>query len=253
MILSWYRQNATDFGIVRATSLLARVVGRRAFVKTCNAFLRARVECPCCGWSGNRFLDYKEMSYSIRNIECPQCGSHSRHRAFYLWLRDGYRLADKSGAALVFAPERALASLWAGARGLQIIGTDIEPTRDVDVLADVMRLPFASDFADIIWCHHVLEQVADDHQAMKELRRVLKRDFGTMILSAGMSGDTTTREFGRPEKGLSGNRRSYGADIADRLARAGFTVKQLNYGLSEDAMVKYAIRDEPFYLCSASY
>ena len=252
MILSWYRQNATDFGIVPATSLLVRVVWRRAFVQVCNALLRTRVECPCCGWSGNRFLDYKEMSYSIRNIECPQCGSHSRHRAFYLWLRDDYRLANKSGTALVFAPERALASLWAVAPGLLIIRTDIEAARDVDVLADLTRLPFASDVADIVWCHHVLEQVPDDHQAMTELRRVLKKGAGTMILSAGLSGDSITQEFGRSEKGLSGNRRRYGSDIADRLTSSGFTVRQLNYGLSEEAIMRYAIRDEPFFLCSAS-
>ena len=252
MILSWYRQNASDFGIARASSLLVRVVWRRTVVQACNGLLRPRVECPCCGWSGNRFLDYKEMSYSIRNIECPQCGSHSRHRAFYLWLRDDFGLEKKSGTALVFAPERALASLWASAPDLQIIGTDIEAARDVDVLADVMQLPFANEVADLIWCHHVLEQVPDDHQAMTELRRVLKRDAGSMILSSGMSGDSITREFGRSDKGLSGNRRSYGADIADRLKRAGFTVRQLDYGLNEAAMVRYAIRAEPFFLCSVS-
>ncbi len=250
MILSWYRQNATDFGIVPATSLLARVVWRRAFALTCNTVLPTRVECPCCGWSGNRFLDYSEMGYSIRNIECPRCGSHSRHRAFYLWLRDEYQIANKSGIALVFAPERALAGLWAGASGLRIFGVDIQRTRNVDVLADVMRLPFASAAADLVWCHHVLEQVADDLQAMKELRRVLKEKTGIMILSAGMSGNPLTREFGRAEKGLSGNRRSYGADLGDRLAQAGFEVRPASYGLSEEAMVKYAIKSELFYVCS---
>src|SRR4051794_15861424 len=145
MILSWYRQNAIDFGTWRATSLLVRVVWRRGVVKACNALLRARVECPCCGWSGNRFLDYKEMGYSIANIECPQCGSHARHRAFFLWLRDQYRITDKSGTALVFAPEKALTSLWQSATTLKTVGIDIEPTRDVDVLGDVMRLPLISD------------------------------------------------------------------------------------------------------------
>jgi SAM-dependent methyltransferase len=249
MILSWYRRNTIVFGFARATSLLLRVIWRRTFVLTCNALLPAQVECPCCRWSGNRFIDYMEMSYSIRNIECPQCGSHSRHRGFYLWLQDKYQLANKRGTALVFAPERALASVWTTASHLQIFGIDIEPTRDVDVLADVMTLPFASDVADLIWCHHVLEQVTDDHQAMKELSRVLGQR-GTMILSAGMSGDLATREFGRSEKGLSGNRRSYGADIADRLRSAGFSVRQLSYGLDEQALGKYGIRDEPFYLCT---
>jgi len=252
MILSWYRQNTKDFGILRATSLLLRVVSRRAIVNARNTLLPTRVECPCCGWVGNRFLDYKEMGYSIRNIECPQCGSHSRHRAFFLWLRNDYQIADKSGTALVFAPERALASLWATAQGLQTFGIDIEPTRDVDVLADVMRLPFGADAANIIWCHHVLEQVTDDHQAMTELRRVLKPETGQLILSAGLSGELSTREFGRSEKGLSGNRRSYGADIAERLAKAGLVVNQVSFGLAAEAMTKYAISDEPFYVCRKS-
>src|SRR2546423_77115 len=174
MIFSWYRQNAGDFGMLRATSLLLRVVWRRAVVTACNGLLTARLECPCCGWYGNRFLDYKEMGYSIRNIECPRCGSHSRHRAFFLWLRDNYQIADKSGMALVFAPERPLTSLWASAPGLKTIGIDIEPTRDIQVLGDVMSLPLVADVADIVWCHHVLEQVTVDHQAMIELKRVLK-------------------------------------------------------------------------------
>jgi len=249
MILSWYRQNANDFGILRATSLLLRVVWRRAIVNARNALLTTRVECPCCGWVGNRFLDYKEMGYSIRNIECPRCGSHSRHRAFFLWLSNNYQIAHKSGTALVFAPERALASLWASAQGLQKVGIDIEPSRDIDVLADVMRLPFGAEFANMIWCHHVLEQVMDDHQAMMELKRVLKSETGQLILSAGLSGDSSTREFGGSDKGLSGNRRSYGADIAERLTKAGFVVEQVNYGLEAEALTQHAIRDEPFYIC----
>jgi SAM-dependent methyltransferase len=229
--------------------LLLRVAWRRGIVNARNVLLPARLECPCCGWQGNRFLDYKEMGYSIRNIECPGCGSHSRHRAFFLWLRDNYQIADKSGIALVFAPERALTPLWASAAGLKVIRIDIEPTRHVDVLGDVMHLPLVADVADIVWCHHVLEQVTDDHLAMTELKRVLKSGTGQLILSAGMSGNSSTREFGKSEKALSGNRRSYGADLAERLSKAGFEVEQLSYGLEDEAMTKYAIRSELFYVC----
>jgi SAM-dependent methyltransferase len=250
MILSWYRQNARDVGTLRATNLLFRVVWRRAVVKARNALLSAQVECPCCDWVGNRFLDYKEMGYSIRNIECPKCGSHARHRAFFVWLRNDCQIAGKSGTAFVFAPEKALASFWENAKNLQTFKIDIVAARSVDVLADIMRLPFTSEVADIVWCHHVLEQVTDDHQAMKELCRVLKSGTGHLIFSAGLSGESFTREFGRSEKGLSGNLRSYGRDITDRLTRAGFVVKQLSYGLTADAMRKYAVRDEPFYLCT---
>src|SRR5215471_20853055 len=106
MILSWYRQNAADFGIIRATSLLSRVLWRRTFVKTCNLLLRAQVECPCCGWHGNRFFDYIEMGYTVRNTECPRCAGHSRHRGLFVWLKRDYRIESQEGTALLFAPER---------------------------------------------------------------------------------------------------------------------------------------------------
>ncbi len=62
----------------------------------------------------------------------------------------------------MFAPERALAPLWNSARELRTIKTDIEATRGVDLLSDVMRLPFVNESVSLIWCHHVLEQVEDD-------------------------------------------------------------------------------------------
>jgi SAM-dependent methyltransferase len=249
MILSWYRQNANDFGIVRATRLLARVVSRRAYVNLSNALFRTRVECPCCGWRGNRFLDYIEMGYTVRNAACPRCDSHSRHRALFLWLQQTYRVDTKTGTALLFAPETALAPLWQTARDLQTCRIDVESRRDVEVLADIMHLPFSSDVAVLIWCHHVLEQVSDDRLALRELHRVLIKETGQLIVSAGESSHSSTREFGRSEKALSGNRRSYGTDFSTRLNEAGFAVQQLDYNLSADERRRYSVRDEPFYLC----
>ena len=249
MILSWYRQNANDFGMVRATWLLSRVVWRRAYVKTCNTWLRTRVECPCCGWRGNRFFDYIEAGYTVENAACPRCDSHSRHRAFFLWLKNTYQIDKKSGIALLFAPETALASLWQIAEGLQSCRLDLESRRNVDVLADIMHLPFGSEVANLIWCHHVLEQVRDDRLALRELHRVLISETGHLIVSVGESSDATTREFGRSEKALSGNRRSYGTDFNARLREAGFAVQPLNYNLTADERLRYSVTDEPFYLC----
>ena len=249
MILSWYRQNANDFGLVQATRLLARVVCRRACVNLSNALFRSRVECPCCGWRGNRFFDNIEMGYAVKNTACPRCDSHSRHRALFLWLQKSYRIDTKAGTALLFAPETALAPLWQTARDLQTCRIDVESRRAVEVLADIMHLPFSSDVATLIWCHHVLEQVSDDRLALRELYRVLMRETGQLIVSAGQSSHSSTREFGRSEKALSGNRRSYGTDFNVRLNEAGFAVQQLNYNLSADERRRYSVRDEPFYLC----
>ena len=248
MIVSWYRQNVKDFGVVRATWLFGRVAWRRAYVSACNAMLPNRVECACCGWKGRRFFDYAEMGYTARNIECPQCGSHSRHRAFLLWLKRQYQIDRLSGRALVFAPERALASVWESP-GLRTIRVDIEPSRGVDVIADIMHLPFGAEYADLVWCHHVLDQVPDDRVALSELRRVLRSGSGELIVSVGESTLPSTREFGHSDKALSGNRRSYGSDFVERLRAAGFNVVPQSCELSEEESRRYAVHAERFYLC----
>lgn len=249
MILSWFRQNRSEFGVARASWLFWRVAWRRARVVAANRLLPARCECPCCGWTGRRFLDYVEMGYTARNTACPRCDSHSRHRALFLWLRDKYGLAEKEGTALILAPERALAPLWASAPRLRSYKIDVEANRGVDVLADVTYLPFAANIADLIWCHHVLEQVEDDVTALKEFSRVLVPDSGELVISAGLSGQQVTREFGFANRELSGNRRAYGADFELRLASAGFNVIAASHNLSKEDCRKFGIVPEKFYRC----
>ncbi len=250
MIISWFRQNQREFGTTLAAWLLWRVAWRRARVLAANRLLPANRECPCCGWTGRRFLDYIEVGYTARNIACPRCDSHSRHRALFLWLKDTYKLSEKKGTALIVAPERSLAPLWSAAPNLRIYKTDFEPNRGVDVLADVMHLPFASNTIDLVWCHHVLEQVEDDSLAMREFCRVLNSSAAELVISAGLSGQPGTREFGFSNKKLSGNRRAYGeADFEARLAAAGFEVTAVTHDLSVDDCRKYGINPETFFRC----
>jgi SAM-dependent methyltransferase len=190
------------------------------------------------------------MGYTVRNCACPRCDSHSRHRALFLWLRDEYCISEKRGTALVFAPERALAPLWRSANNLVARYVDVEPNRGVDVLGDLMRLPFASGVADLIWCHHVLEQVEDDRIALNELHRVLRSGAGELIVSVGTGRQESTLEFGSANKAMSGNRRTFGADFADRLAQAGFNVSPVIYNLTETERRRYGIYREPSYLCT---
>ncbi len=248
-MFSWYRSQAKVHGMVAATKLLARVIRYRLPVVISNDLLSATLECPCCGWQGRRFLDYIEIGYHIPNAACPQCDSHSRHRAFYLWLKNEYRLDNKKGRALIFAPERALLALWNAARDLKIVKTDLQAERDVDLLSDVTQLPFADRSVSLIWCHHVLEQVPDDKAAMSELLRVLESD-GELIVSAGSTGREQTEEFGTANQMFSGNQRVYGADFGDRLRQAGFNVLPQTYNLTADEFKRYGIYPETFYRCT---
>ena len=149
-MFAWYLTQIGNHGLVRASRLFCRVIWRRVFVIFCNSTMPARLTCPCCGWQGRRFFDYIEMGYSVPNAACPRCDSHSRHRAMFIWLRDEYRIREKAGLVLVFSPERALAPLWQTARHLKICKVDLELGRGADVLADLMRLPFVADAADLM-------------------------------------------------------------------------------------------------------
>jgi SAM-dependent methyltransferase len=250
MILEWYRTQKRDFGIAAATWLLWRVAWRRARVLASNKLLPGRLECPCCGWKGNRFFDYIEMGYMVRNCACRVCDSHPRHRALFVWLRDECQISQKGGIALVFAPEKTFAPLWRSATNLRAYKVDIEPSRGVDVLANLMTLPFASEIADLMWCHHVLEQVDDDRVALRELHRVLRPRSGELIVSVGSGQQETTVEFGFADKALSGNRRAFGADFPEILVAAGFKVLPLTYKLTEAERRKYGVGAEPFYRCT---
>src|SRR5438132_6218349 len=171
-IINWYRNQRNDFGIAAATWLLWRVIWRRCYVVARNKLLPRRFMCPCCGWEGNCFFDYIEMGYTVPNYACPSCDSHSRHRALYLWLRDDYQIAEKTGVALVFASERAFNPLWQSAKYLQVYKIDLDLLRDVDVQADLMKLPLVAEAGDLVWCHHVLEQIPDHRIGLRELHRV---------------------------------------------------------------------------------
>ena len=247
-MLSWYRSQIKVHGFPTASRLFIQVAWSRSSVLLRNRLLPPRLECPCCGWKGRRFFDYIEAGYKVPNAACPGCDSHSRQRALSLWLRNEFQLDQQEGIALVFAPERALLPFWKAARNLVVINTDIEAARGVNLLADVMHLPLLNESVSLIWCHHVLEQVEDDRAAMKEMYRILQ-PAGVMVISAGMSGENETREFGFRDLKLSGNRRSYGRDFGKRLEGVGFVVRRISYDLSPEELERYAVYPEDFFYC----
>ena len=249
MIFSWYRQKINEFGFVRASGALWRIAWNRAYVKSANALLPKQIECPCCGWTGRRLFDYVEIGYTAKNTACPRCDSHARHRTFFLWLRDRYRIDQRTGAAVIFAPERALVPLWESARSLATVKLDIEPSRGVDVIADIGHLPFADEAAQIVWCHHVLDQVPDDNQALRELRRVLDANRGELIISVGETTTAATREFGYSNQAFAGNRRVYGSDFPERLIAAGFDVTRVRTEFTPAEQRRYGLKNDPFYIC----
>jgi hypothetical protein len=248
--LNWYKEQSRKYGAARAARLFAAVYGARAKSELANRILPVRVECPVCGWRGHKFYDYIEGDCFVPSVECPQCLSHGRHRTLFSWLKNDFRLAEKTGAALVCAPEKTIAPLWQSSDSLRVVKLDIEAVRGVDVLADLQEIPFADDSYDIVWCHHVLEQIPDDQKALGEIRRVLKPETGTFVVSSAMMEREETVEFGRSDPKLFGNWRSYGQDFPAKLAESGFTVEKIEFDLSAQERAKFGIfADEKIYIC----
>lgn len=250
-MLSWYLARLREHGLLVATRLLLRVLWSRGAVALSNRLLAARVECPCCGWRGRRFHDFLEVGVEGRNAECPACLSHPRHRAFAVWLKESYGLETKEGAALVFAPERALEASWRSARRLRVLRTDIEPARGVNLLSDIQRLPFADGAFDLVWCQHVLTQIPDDRAAIRELSRVLRPSSGELVVSVAQERGRPTREFGGPNKECLGLWRVYGDDFEGRLAEGGLLARREGHGLSAEECARYGIEPgEGFFICT---
>ena len=248
-MFDWFRQQINEHGIVLAARFAGRVMVSRSRAKLLNKLLPVKVACPCCDWQGRQFYDYHEAGYSISKVWCPQCESLPRHRYLSFWLTREFKLENRSGVALVFAPEKALTSFWAKASRLQTYRIDKETTRGIDVRADLQYLPIQSNSIDVIWCHHVLEHIDDDYAGMRELHRVLRPHSGNLIVSVPMSSATTTVEYGFADPMDSGHWRAYGADFQTRLTVSGFTVEAVDFELPEEDYRRYGFVPERFYIC----
>ena len=245
---SWYNQLASKHGHVSAFKHIARFHWTLRRDRYVNARLPHRLECPCCGWTGNRFRDYVFGRTVMPGIECPRCDSHSRHRALSIWLRDTYKIQDRSGTALLFAPERCLEPCWRPAARLQRVHLDILAQPGVTLVSDIRKLPFESDRFDLIWCHHVLEQLPEDAPGIAELFRVLKPGTGELVISVNMDLNRATIEHGRRNSDQFDEWRLYGADFPERLKQAGFEIEPIVLELDVEEQKRYGVSTEPIFI-----
>jgi SAM-dependent methyltransferase len=130
------------------------------------------------------------------------------------------------------------------------------------VRSDIMALPHRDKSFDVILCNHVLEHVADDGQAVKELHRVLKPGgWGILQVPIALalghtiedptasSDDERIRMFGQRDH----VRLFAAADYPSRLRAGGFTVSVCDYPrtLGEIATRRYGlIPEEEIYVVS---
>ena len=131
---------------------------------------------------------------------------------------------------LHIAPEYGMEPRLRRSLGAGYVTADLTDP-EVMVRIDITNIDFPAESFDVIYCSHVLEHVADDRKAMRELQRVLKRDGWGVLqvpIRPGVTYEDPTivdpqerlRAFGQED-----HVRQYGDDFADRLREAGFDVQ----------------------------
>jgi len=208
-------------------------------------FVGARFACPCCGWRLRAFVSGGASLRSLPRGFCPRCGAKARHRRLWLFLRQHTNLFSEPLRCLEVSPRYAFWRRLSGMDNLDYVAADLRDGRHVRLRMDLTAAPIRSESFDAAICVHVLEEIADDRAAMRELFRVL-RPGGWALVSVPTRMDRDTYEDAsivdpKDRKRAFGERahvRVYGRDLGARLASVGFDVR---VDLATD--VEPAIRD----------
>ncbi len=202
------------------------------FTKLIAPFYRGQnVSCPVCGKSYKTFLPYGYGKGIHDNRLCPGCLTLERHRLLWLFLQKKTNLFTAKLKFLHIAPEQPFYKRFKKMENLEYITADLE-SPIADVKMDIQKMPFDDASFDVVICNHVLEHVDDDHQAMREVYRVLKKG-GWAILQVPIDynrehtyedPNITSPEEREKHFGQYDHRRVHGKDYGKRLAEAGFEV-----------------------------
>ncbi|HRJ28192.1 MAG TPA: class I SAM-dependent methyltransferase [Cyclobacteriaceae bacterium] len=213
---------------------------------------KRNVKCPCCGWTGPRFLHHGLERRP--NSRCPKCDSLERFRLYYLYLKKTLP-ADKPIRVLHFAPEKIISKVFMSYPNVDYLSVDINPAKAMQK-EDITNLSFADHSFDLIFCSHVLEHIPDDRKAMREIKRVLKPDGLAILLVPIMDSykgrkiEKTYEDFSITDPkqremafGQHDHVRIYARDFNERLEEAGFnvTIDKFVESLSIHDVERYAL------------
>jgi SAM-dependent methyltransferase len=205
-------------------------------------------QCPICGWRGPRFGPAYYYDSYREDARCYVCGSTERCRMLELYIAEhlgGFFARPRR--VLDIGPLRYSRGFFPDS--IDYVSFDL--VSDVAMVrGDLCHAPFPEASFDAWLCSHVLDQIPDDTQAMRELCRLL-RPGGLGILDNAMSWDRKTEEYGEPRARDCGRRRRYGFDLVDRLSAVGFDVERVDSTLLFDEALRrhYGISPRVLLIC----
>jgi SAM-dependent methyltransferase len=180
------------------------------------------------------------MSYGYNVVReqamCPKCLSLERHRLLWLYLKNRTSFFTARLKVLHVAPEQCFHKRFRMMKNLEYITADLESPL-ADIKLDIQKTPFQDNEFDVIICNHVLEHVSDDRKAIAEIFRVLKHGgFALLQVPTDYSMETTYEDASVTDPAererkfrQKDHHRLYGQDYPERLAKAGFTIREENY------------------------
>lgn len=218
-----------------------------------------KVECPVCGNGLRKFLPYGRVSRE--NALCPNCLALERHRVIWVFLKKKTDFFTNKKKVLHIAPEACFIDRFEALHGDDYITVDLESPL-AKVKADIHHMPFEENTFEAVFCNHVMEHVADDIQAMKEILRVMKPG-GFAIIQIPFFipvPDVTIEDpsVTDPKEryllyGQDDHVRMYGKDYPERLRSAGFHVSEEDFvcALPKEMIEKHGLLEsEVIYYCT---
>lgn len=184
--------------------------------------------CPVCKKSSAQFAPYGRIRR--KNAQCPKCGALERHRLAWLFLQRMTDLFDgRQKDILHVAPESCFQSHLKEKFGRNYLTADLFNPR-ADEKMDLCDIDHPDETFDVIICIHVLEHIADDRRALRELFRVLRTNRWALI-NVPITRSTTFENclLSDPKErlksfGQENHVRRYGPDFVERLRESGFHV-----------------------------
>jgi len=205
-------------------------------------------------------IEKKVVGGNTSNSICPFCDSMDRTRHVYLYLKNKTKIFHEKLKIMHVAPEPQLKKALLSNPQINYLSVSLEPHLAM-IQMDITNLKFENDEFDVIICNHVLEHIPDDHKAISELFRVLKKGgFAILQVPISFSMEKTiedptanTPELREQKFGQDDHVRIYGMDYLDRLRNAGFSIKLYSFteehGLSEAEKYRLVV-DEKLFICS---
>jgi SAM-dependent methyltransferase len=207
-------------------------------------------ECNVCGWTGPNFYPNTGAGFHERDSICPGCMCQDRHRSLLALLVATTSLFTPGTRVVEVAPMRGFEALLKAQPGLDYTSFDLE--RHAMEHGDITAMRFPTGSVDYFIGFHVLEHIPDEGAALAEIHRVLKPG-AVAVLQVPVDWDVpATREYPGPDPRDVGHVRRHGADFAERIAAAGFSVvgRSVTDVYDETLVTRFGMSPEPIFFAT---